>query len=897
MRTALHGVIASSIKFPAGGPVGTPIPILMHTQGYNEQTGQHDWTNQEVRTNYQYGLAVDSNGVMAVTGRHNYNSVDSLYVSAYDATGSILWQRLLSNSGNTGNAIVVNTAGDFIAFGEVTEADTRKRATAVKYTAAGTQVWQKAYSATDAAQDTSFFAAETDGTNFYAVGYRMMASGFRGGLVTKIDATGDLVWQRLLTIATEDVEASAVSVVSDGVVVTYRAHNLSRVGVVKYDTSGNEVWHKVVNGMWPYILDSVVDTAGNIYISHGDTNVERIHVKKLTSTGTLVWSKELFIGASNLSAWYFSFERGTLTTDGTDIWLTAAVSAYNSSSISVVRLDTDGTIVSQRAFNDGGDNAFPEPVSSVYANGLLYLTGSSFWTIGRQDFCTIAALPLTGNHIFDATTNVSEVYDPYFKVKIRDESEVLEEPAVIGISHVASDVVAGAGLMTESSVSAPSWMAATVSLPNPTPTGTNWIVTYGPDDDQNRNIMIRGQVTDNAGNTIIAGTDRPGGTNRAVVAKLDPSGAVVWEKQLSQPYDSYSLAVDASDNIYLAAYFPHSSVFKFDSSGNQLWQRQAANSTFNTYACTIDATSLYLVGRTSANPADVVIVKLALSDGTTVAQRKFGDGSFIDLAGSISLASDGSLLVGGYFIPGAGLAYDAMVLNVSADLTTINWRRTFRSTTVNRDYITGVVTDNSGIVYALGDCLIGGSNPDTGQTMFAKFAANGDHIATRTYQVQGSGVLLNSAGPYGSDQSAIRVGSHIYMIADYLNYNEHATDIVVLKFDLDGALVWSKKIRTPGENGEASYGISSDGSNLYICGYHEGDTYLGLLIKLPLSEITNGVFGRYIIGDLPMEEVAQTLTLGTTNYAAPAVTTYTFSNGSHTVTASTGNTIAKTPLP
>jgi len=102
-----------------------------------------------------------------------------------------------------------------------------------------------------------------------------------------------------------------------------------------------------------------------------------------------------------------------------------------------------------------------------------------------------------------------------------------------------------------------------------------------------------GVATDKAGNVYVTGSTEGdlGGTNAgksdAFLSKLDPSGDEVWTRQIgtSTHEQSKSVAVDASDNVYISGWTYGDlggpgegpcDVFlaKFGSDGNELWTTQ-----------------------------------------------------------------------------------------------------------------------------------------------------------------------------------------------------------------------------------------------------------------------------------------------------------------------------------
>jgi hypothetical protein len=135
-----------------------------------------------------------------------------------------------------------------------------------------------------------------------------------------------------------------------------------------------------------------------------------------------------------------------------------------------------------------------------------------------------------------------------------------------------------------------------------------------------------GVVTDSANNVYITGVtvgDLDGialtGTHDSFITKYDSNGTKQWTRLLgvaSKQTKGYSLARDASDNVYVVGYttggldgnsltgLSDFFVAKYNSSGTKQWTRQlgaAGASTLQYGAATDSSSSLYVCGTTSGN--------------------------------------------------------------------------------------------------------------------------------------------------------------------------------------------------------------------------------------------------------------------------------------------------------
>ena len=134
-----------------------------------------------------------------------------------------------------------------------------------------------------------------------------------------------------------------------------------------------------------------------------------------------------------------------------------------------------------------------------------------------------------------------------------------------------------------------------------------------------------GVATDSSGNVYVAGQTLDGldgnssaGSYDLFVVKYNSSGTKQWTQQLgSSSFDeARGVATDSSGNVYVAG----SALYKFDSSGNQLWSQNpgafsrsvATDSSGNIYVT--GATGGGLDGNSNAGAYDLFVVKYD-SDG------------------------------------------------------------------------------------------------------------------------------------------------------------------------------------------------------------------------------------------------------------------------------------------
>lgn len=144
---------------------------------------------------------------------------------------------------------------------------------------------------------------------------------------------------------------------------------------------------------------------------------------------------------------------------------------------------------------------------------------------------------------------------------------------------------------------------------------------------------------DSSDNIYVAGyTDiSSGGGNRSLfIAKFNPSGTIQWQRIVALASGSYaSVRLDSADNVYVSAY---GVICKYNSSGTIQWQRSIAGVSFRSIACTTN--NIYCVG-------DQLTVKLSTDGSGTGTYTVNGTSytyavsTYSEYAGSLIVSSGG----------------------------------------------------------------------------------------------------------------------------------------------------------------------------------------------------------------------------------------------------------------
>jgi len=258
------------------------------------------------------GIAVDSSGNIYVCGNgKNSSGYSILSISKYNNSGTIQWQSTLtdaySSPNGAANGIAVDSSGNVYVCGYGRNSSGKSIQSISKYNNSGTIQWQRtltdAYSSPDEAATN--IAVDSSG-NVYVCGYGNTSSSSYVQSISKWDTSGTIQWQRTLTDAytTHSGFAYGITVDSSGNVYVcgYGRNSSGKTiqSISKYDNSGTIQWQNTLTDLSssPFGVASgiAVDSSGNVYVcGYGETPSSSYvqSISKYNNSGTIQWQRTL----------------------------------------------------------------------------------------------------------------------------------------------------------------------------------------------------------------------------------------------------------------------------------------------------------------------------------------------------------------------------------------------------------------------------------------------------------------------------------------------------------------------------------------------------------------------------------------------------------------------------
>jgi uncharacterized delta-60 repeat protein len=256
-------------------------------------------------------------------------------------------------------------------------------------------------------------------------------------------------------------------------------------------------------------------------------------------------------------------------------------------------------------------------------------------------------------------------------------------------------------------------------------------------------------------------------------------------------------------------------LIKYDQDGNTVWQKHSETGvTDNMEDIFLDAQgNLYLVGdHWNGSNFDMLVVKYD-RNGTLLWRNTF-DGGHWDRANAIGVDSDGNVYICGHtwyqpeFYNMALVKFDSEGQNI--------WHRTYSNQEQYNDFGHALKIDPSNNIY-----ISGYSNEDL---VLLKYSPEGD----TTWQ----GSFNTNKVWMDIEQSYMELDNqgNIILCGNY--YSQTAQeDILVLKYDPAGELMWNKIWNSPGSNRDmVSFGAATDNA---LAVDHSGNIFVSGTIKNP----------------------------------------------------------------
>jgi uncharacterized delta-60 repeat protein len=321
--------------------------------------------------NQAYGIAVDSNDSAIVTGRWSTDGAGEDYITIkYDSNGNLLWSRTYDGGSlDWPFGVAVDSNNNIIVTGYSTLGGDKDYFT-IKYDSNGNQLWNKTF---DSGYTDVAYGVAVDSNNSIIVTGCSYNGATNDYFTIKYDSNGNHLWNRTYDGGDDDC-AEGIAVDSNGNVIVTGHSNISGTNdylTIKYDSNGNPLWNRTYDGGGGDRAERVaVDSKDSIIVT-GFSNLSGTYdylTIKYDSNGNLLWSRTYDGGDSDIA-------RG-VAVDSKDNVIVTGRSTLGSKDYFTIKYDSNGNLLWNISYDDGGNEAATDVAIDSYNNVIV--TGGSY---------------------------------------------------------------------------------------------------------------------------------------------------------------------------------------------------------------------------------------------------------------------------------------------------------------------------------------------------------------------------------------------------------------------------------------------------------------------------------------------------------------------------------------
>lgn len=614
------------------------------------------------------------------------------------------------------------------------------------------------------------------------------------------------------TDTNRDLYAFKTIPTSDGGFVTICKNDASNdvnegINITKTNSSGTVQWTKThVTSEQILSVFKVRETSdngfliGGYYTTDGTFNARNMLLLKLTSNGTFSWSKE--IDVANDRDEVRDFQQ---LSDGGYILLCQVKNTDGATAPYLIKLSSTGTVVWSKEYIQMGEDNYPNSLLLdndenliVGCGSLLFKTNNSGEVLWARDFSAPGFSNNNAYHILDngdiiatgSTSNGASTSYDYHVIRLNAYGSACN--VISNLTLNVTDVSLSSSSFAFGSNYSPTLTNNNTSILNPLDHAYSEnsncqevVDTFFKEYDHSSNFYLSFVSQLNDGGYLLASN---GASSLIQYMKTDINGTLLWSKDYSIPaFKSLQWAEATSDGGAILSGYGDSvsgsinnvTVLKIDKDGNREWLKQYGHSTLDR-ANKIHQTSdggYILAGWRQSSEQDGIVIKLD-PNGIVTWKRYYGSTSYDEVFDDVQETDDGYVAIGR--ILGTTSADDVLLIKMNNSGVPI-WTKVLNGNDTENDFGTYIEVLNDG------DYLLHISSNSFGsqdvESIFTKVnSSNGDVIWANYYGIEKLNTVLELANGdlmLASDGRLVRTNNngmpiwakHYSQSHDFTTYN------------------------------------------------------------------------------------------------------------------------------
>ena len=775
------------------------------------------------------------------------------------------------------------------------------------------EVWSSQFDGQGDYTDKFTCVVADNSGNVYAGGYTVEPGMNSNYLITKYNSSGVLLWKRVYNAPGNGPDAVKEIALdpSGNVIVTGYGNNIA-VGndfwTMKFSASGDSIWSRFFNDVNFNQYDEpnglAIDASGNIIVT-GDSDSDPTSgldkdylTVKYDANGNLMWSvkydavggldraEDVAITTNGLIVVTGRSDNGNdddfvtiaYNSTGNQQWLSTVDNGGTDRAAAIEADNAGGVVVVGRSDNGGNDDFLTIKYSNTGA-----ITWSKFFDFVEDDRAELVDIASNGDIIVAGRSdgNATAMINWNYRIVAYNSASTQlwtatydgtalndDIPTSLAISSIGDVVLTG--YSDENNTATISNNIVTILY---TSNGTQtWNVSYDPSPNQNDESAA---VTfDSNGNIIVVGnTQNAEAQSDALLLNYAGSGGGTFNQYTvngigDNTENIRDFGFDTQGNIYVAGYSVAKDtdrnlcLVKLNAAGDTLWSRSITGTLYGSdeeaNRLFVTSNSVIISGyvKNSGTGSEVLVAKYDLN-GNLLWSSQYNS-TFNESERSADMAVDAT---GNIYITGRT---DIDPVSTSNNEILVQKYNT-NGAIVWTNVVAGNAEDDRGKFIRLNGTnvlVVARKHNGTNQDIWLRMLnANGQTVWTTSYD---SG--------FDDDVTDVQVdaNNNIYITGFFLaNGDLLNQDVVTLKYDSAGALVWSNIYAgNAGENDESSALVVDASGNVYVCGVSDNDSSTSINLDWFVIQVqSNGTTGWTSLnnGNANQDDIADDISLGSDN--------------------------------
>ncbi|MBI2930265.1 MAG: hypothetical protein HYY16_01320 [Planctomycetes bacterium] len=364
----------------SGSPTSDAWILKLNADG--SPTWQKRYGGPEVNDQFR-SVQVLNDGSFITVGSTDMDVTGDVWVVKLNANGSIVWQKMYGGpAGDYGADIHQTSDGGYIvgattgSFGPATVFNVW----ILKLDATGEIVWQKTYGG--AGDDYLHSVQQTPDGEYVVAGFSNSFSSSQDAWIFKLNADGTMAWQRAYgPSGTNSERATAIAVNDDGTSVVAGYTSVSGGSLyawaLKLNADGTAAWHRSYSGGVADYAKFITPTGDGGYIMAGETysfgnGQFDAWILNLTPDGSVDWQRVYGGSASDFASFVHPTADGGYAVAG----MTSSFGAQGPYDMWILKVPSNGTL----APLDGNAGATVTTLATTLTNTTA-ISGDSLATV------------------------------------------------------------------------------------------------------------------------------------------------------------------------------------------------------------------------------------------------------------------------------------------------------------------------------------------------------------------------------------------------------------------------------------------------------------------------------------------------------------------------------------